>query len=157
MKKIRDVVLYIDNSAYRVFESDTSGTGKKVMLSIFKHMDKDTNLVCINGNTLDSIISDTGLSSQQVRDKVSELKKLELITPTGSMRAEYIVDPCLATKGSYEKVWRAYGLIEKNIGDEEATVPYTGQVVLVGKSLPLTDDDYKDIGREIKRDRDIKH
>jgi predicted transcriptional regulator len=154
MKKTRGVDLKVNSEAYNILENTITGSGKKMMLSIFRLMTKDTNIITINGATLDEICSETKLSQQQVRDKVSELKKHGLIEPTGALRAEYIVNPTLAIKGSEIKVWREYGKLERN-NNPNTTIMAEG-VVLDGKELPLREEDFIIYGKEEHKKRNQK-
>jgi len=139
-----DTSLKTDNKLWKVFENNTSGTGKTIMLAIFRYMESDTNLIAIVGNMLDTLRKDTGMSESQIRNKVSELKKLHLIEPT-SLRGEYIVNPTLAIKGKSGKVWEMYGNIERKLGNAKATITKTD--IIDVKAGKLTEDDYINIGK----------
>lgn len=145
--KARGVELFHNSDAYELLENHTSGTAKKVMLSVIKHMEKDFNQIIVNGPTLDSMLKDTGLSESQIRNGVSQLKQLQLLEPTRQIRAEYIVNPTLAIKGDAKSVWNFYGSIEKTLGNKEATVMPTETVKLTGKTMDLTDEDFIQIGK----------
>ena len=148
--KYRGVEFFHESKEYSMLENETTGTAKKVILSMIRYMEKDMNQIIVNGATLDSIVKDTGLSVSQVRKAVSELKGLRLIEPTGQIRAEYIVNPLLAIKGEPRKVWRFYGSIEQAKGNSSAT-KMNEPLTLEGKSLPLRDADYTAVGKYIKR------
>lgn len=150
MNNIRGVDLKIHGELYEVFEGSISGTGKKVMLAILKRMTRDMNHIIIGGDTLDDICESLGLSTAQVRNKITELKRYALIEPTMTLRAEYLVNPTFAIKGNEDAVWRFYGEIEVAKGNVGATIPAKGGVELHGAKLPLTEDDYKAIGKYVK-------
>ena len=136
--------LKTNGKLWKVFENKTSGTGKTVMLAIFRYMESDTNLITINGNTIIAIKNDTGMSESQIRNKVSELKKLHLIEAT-TIRGEYIVNPTLAIKGSSGKVWEMYSKIEQSLGDYNASIVRTDLIAI--KAGKLTEEDYINIGK----------
>ena len=150
MKKIKNVTINTDSGIYKVLENEVSGSGKKLMLAMFKHMTADMNHIIVGGGTLDILCAETGLSESQVRNKTSELSRLHLIEPTGLIRAEYIVNPVLVIKGNSVAVWKFYGELERQRGNTTATLIYEPGVVLKGEDLPLTDDDYMKIGKEAK-------
>ena len=136
-----------ENKLYKLFEQEVSNTGKKVMLSILRHMQRNTNLITINGDTLASMISDSKLSKQQIRDGTSELKKYYIIEPT-TIRTEYIVNPTFAIKGLEPAVWKTYGELEVLLGNKNATIPFKGTVVLKGKNQNLISTDFKILGSD---------
>jgi len=154
MTKQRGVELMVKTKMYNIFEQEVSGTGKKLMLALLKLMDNDTNLIQINGVTLDTLLKTTGLSESQVRNKTSELKKYYLIESTGT-RSEYIINPMFAVKGNASSVWRMYGKLERLAGNTEATIPYVGAVKLEGSARALTANDLKIIGLEAKEQQKI--
>ena len=153
MIKPRGVDLKVESSLYEVFENNVSGTGKKVMLSILKLMERDMNQIIIGGKTLTTIMETTGLSEQQVRNKVTELKKHRLIEPTGELRAEYIVSPTFAVKGDENSVWDFCSKIESNKTSTKIKTLGAHAVVLPNsRARNLTEEDYKKIGEyTIKR------
>lgn len=149
IQKARGVTMYTEGASYKLLEDQTTGTGKKVLLSVLKHMESDLNTIIIGGDTLKSMINDTMLSESQIRNGISELRKLGLIEPTRQLRAEYIVDPTLAIKGNPNIVWKFYGALERSQGDTDASVLDT--VDVAGKSLPMTEEDYAQVGRFYKK------
>jgi len=136
--------LNINGTMWRRFELDTTGTGKIVMMALLRHMEKDTNIVAPSGDTLKRLSKETELSDSQIRNKLTELKKLCLIESTGT-RAEYIVNPLLATKGNEGSIWETYGKVEQTLGNSAATVE-RARIINV-KAGKLTDTDYKAIGK----------
>ena len=155
MKTAKGVVIMTDGSQYNVFEKSASGTAKKVMLGMMKYMGIDSNLIIMKNKTIDLISKDSGLSQDQIRNGITELKKLQLIEPTRLLTAEYIIDPTFAFKGDKTKVWRAYGTIEQKLGNTEATIIGGGAVKLLGKALDLLDTDYTIAGKDAEERRKI--
>ena len=113
-KRVRGVELFTEGTIYKSFNMNTTGSEKKVMMSILDHMERDMNHIIINGDTLDSMMKYTDMSKQQVRDAVSTLKRLHVIEPL-ELRAEYIVNPTFAIRGSYKKVWEFYSEMEQRL------------------------------------------
>ena len=107
-----NVVMKTDTKLYSVLQNDINGSDKKLMLSLIKYMTKDMNTITINGDTLSSIIKDTGMSESHIRNALSNLSRLELVEPTRLLRSEYIVNPVLCYKGNEDTTWRYYSYME---------------------------------------------
>ena len=119
-KRLKGIEIFEEHDIYRSFVEHTIGAEKKVMMGILKYMEPDMNHVIINGETLVNIMNTTGLCKQQIRNCVTNLKKLHIIEPL-RLRAEYIVNPLFAVKGNYDEVWKFYGqmnaeLAKKGLG-----------------------------------------
>jgi len=156
MKKVRNVMINTESDIYKVLENETSGSAKKLILAMFKLMTKDMNHIIVGGETLETLCEETGLSEAQIRNKTSELSRLHIIEPTRLIRAEYIINPVLAIKGSSNAVWKFYGELERQRGNTDASLVYEEGVVLSGKNLKLTDDDYIQVGKSVKKRKGAK-
>jgi hypothetical protein len=112
------VKLMVNNNAYKDVYMKLRGTERKVFDAIMKFMDRDTNLIQIGGGTLKALIDETEYKEETVRKAVSALKKVYAIEGT-DLRGEYIVDPCIAVKGSEEEVWKTYQQIEYRLTNRD--------------------------------------
>ena len=86
----------------------------KVLLEILKHIDDDTNLLQIGGNTLLAITTSSGYSEKAIRNSLSKLNKAGLCERT-NLRGEYIVNPLFAVAGNEDSVWNAYSKVEADL------------------------------------------
>ncbi len=90
------------------------GTEMKVLLEILKHIEPNTNLLQIGGDTLLAITVSSGYSEKVVRNSLSKLNKSGLCERT-SLRGEYIVNPVFAIAGCEDSVWGMYQKIEADL------------------------------------------
>jgi len=104
----------IDGSMYSEVFMKLGGTEMKVLLEILKHIESNTNLLQIGGDTLLAITVSSGYSEKVVRNSLSKLNKSGLCERT-NLRGEYIVNPIFAVSGCEDSVWRMYANVEASL------------------------------------------
>ena len=107
------VTMNTESKLYHVLQNQVTGSDKKLMMSLLKHMTTDMNILTVNGDTLTSIMKDTGMSESHVRNSLSKLSKLGLIESSRLLRSEYIINPSLGYKGNEYEVWKMYSMYEE--------------------------------------------
>lgn len=107
------VTMNTGSNLYHVLQNDVTGSDKKLMMSLLKHMTTNMNTITVNGATLTSILIDTGMSESHVRNSLSKLTKMNLIESSKLLRSEYIINPSLCYKGSEYEAWKMYSMYEE--------------------------------------------
>ena len=103
-----------DNKLYYVYKALRSDE-KTIMDSILTYMDSASNIITVNGATLDAIVDDSGYSPKTVRNVLSLLCKTNLLESTLQLDREYIINPIFAIKGGNDiSVWQAYQSLHYN-------------------------------------------
>jgi len=108
---MNDVMLKVNGTIYMSEYVKLGQTAKTVISGLLKHMNNDTNLFYVGGDTLKKLVAHTGYSDATIRNQVSKIVKTNLIEHT-SLRGEYIVNPLFAVKGDEKLVWKSYERIE---------------------------------------------
>ena len=101
-----NIMLNQHSKYYKIFENDVQGVDKKIMLAALKEMEIQTNLIVFSGSTLVNIKESVKVSTQQVRNAISRLAKLNLLEKTLTIKNGYVVNPSFAWKGDETTIWR---------------------------------------------------
>ena len=105
------VVIKTNGTMYRDDYEPLDLTAKNVLSALLVFMDTHANTIQIGGDTLEELLKRTKYSEGTIRKALVRLNKIGLAEKTG-LRGEYIVNPLFAIKGSEDKVWDMYKLIE---------------------------------------------
>ena len=118
--KLKGVKLDTGSDYYNAFMKETTGSEKRIMLAILKHMGKDTNLFCSGQQDKEAILEDADVSNQTFKNAMVRFRELCLIIPTGSkVRGEHQVNIFFAYKGNFSRVWNVGAEIEKRLSGME--------------------------------------
>lgn len=105
------VNLRVNSDLYKDSYMKLDKTAKNVLDTMFVYIDKDTNLIQIGGETLDSLCDYSGLSESTVRKALVRLQDCDLVVKS-YLKGEYQINPRLAYKGDEREVWRTTQDIE---------------------------------------------
>ena len=97
------IIINRNSFFYRIYTKLRSDD-KTVMDNILKFMQTEKNHIITSGDTIEAMSVDTGYTILAIRNSLSRLAKVDLISK-GVIKSEYFIEPQFAYKGDFEETW----------------------------------------------------